>query len=215
MLAKKWFNALITIFLPIIFYSFSGCVTTLADSGRDFDSSLRDKIIIGSTSRKDIANYFGSPESKNNAVVAGKSHDEITYMCWRNEGSVLAAEPDVADLHLKHLSIEFIDSTVNGFSFTSSFIKDSITVDFQVAKSIIPNETKEDEVIKLLGKPQGRYLLPSFYAPPVKLIPDGITYGFLFQTMSYDKETNKPKFRTMTILFDQKGIVGKILTKFE
>jgi len=192
---------------------FWGCLGGIGNSGRDFDSSVRNKITVGITQRKDILPFLGDPESKKLLTIGRKSHEEYLYKYWKDESPLIQTEYDISYLHGKLLTIEFIDSTVNGFSFTSLFDKDSTTFDIRAVNSIVTDQTSEATVIKLIGKPHGKILLPSSFVSANVDVPVGATYAFMYHTSSMNKQTNKRELQSAFLFFDANGIVRKLIVR--
>jgi hypothetical protein len=110
---------------------------------------------LGKTRSTNYQTLFGKPsaaEFKEN--VDGKFELARYVYAHANMGSARA----------RILDLEFRDGLLNAFHYASSFDKDKTVMNSEQLKQIQRGSSNKSDVLRILGKPHGRALCPSYNA---------------------------------------------------
>jgi hypothetical protein len=139
---------LILVFFVILF------VTSCA--GRNFVRPEAESLILGKTSHQEIINRFGKPYQEGTEFKNEKTVKTMSYAYATVGGSPLfeGVTP------VRAMGFHFLDETLVGYEFLSSFKEDNSYFDVGNINKIKKDETSRDQVIELMGQPSGMYLYP-------------------------------------------------------
>lgn len=178
-------TSIIALFVAAI----AGCA-----AGVNFKKMTGDQLVLGKTTKDAVVASMGKPTGKGTNTFNGVELDIINYAYAKVGGD--AALPGVTPARSQ--GFLFKNGVLVGKEFTSSFAADSTLFDIEKAKTVVKGQTK-DQVVSLLGAPQGEYLYP--------IIEDqnGHAYVYMFtQTKGF-----KSKSDVFVVEFDQNDVVTK------
>ena len=173
-------RATILICSSLVLFTHGSCISV----GEKFSSTGRHDIRLGVTTKSEIAALFGEPVLKE---VRKSDSVESSIYKWL----YIRASSDEA--RGRELIVEFVSDVVNGVVFQSALKDDSTEFDMSAAAQIRANESREEDVRNLLGRPHVEVLLPSnllaftYGNLPEAVAPEGaasaIGYSHLFATV--------------------------------
>jgi len=179
---------LILVFFVILF------VTSCA--GRNFVRPEPESLILGKTSHQEIINRFGKPYQEGTELKNEKTVKTMSYAYATVGGSPLFTGVTPA----RAMGFYFLDETLVGYEFLSSFKEDNSYFDVDNINKIKKNETSRDQVIELMGQPSGRYLYPLIKNKDNKAIVYSYTHS----------KGNRSYHQLLVISLDNNGIVTDV-----
>ena len=169
-------------------------------AGSDFTRQSDDALMIGQTSREDILKRLGTPYREGAVVKNGKQLKTMTYAFATTGGT--PARDGVTPA--RGQGFYFLDDKLAGYDFTSSWKEDQSDFDGAKVTSIKKGVSSRDEVVRMLGRPGGKYAFPMI--PEPKGEADVYLYaesrGGPFNMKFYQKH--------LVVTYDGRGIVSNV-----
>lgn len=173
----------------------SGC------AGTDFVRPSQDAFKLGRTTYAEVVKQLGEPRREGTLLKNEKNLKSITYAFAASGGEPL--EKDV--IPARAMSYYFLDSTLVGQEFVSSFKDDHSNFDDTKVSAIIKGKTTRSEVTKLLGRASGSYI------PPVVKATSGEAMGYTYVTTSGGVLSGFKFFRkALLVSFDERDLVSDV-----
>lgn len=144
MIMKKF--ALISTLLLLL----AGCT-----AGVNFAKPSDDKLVPGTTTKKQVISLLGEPTGKGEKIVNGEELDIISY-AYANVGGEAVFEGVTP---ARAIGMYFHKGILVGREYTSSFKSDNTYFEIEQAKAI-KNGMNRSEVTALIGEPGGEYIYP-------------------------------------------------------
>lgn len=131
--------------LLVLTAALSGC-----DSyGVEFQSAGVPGLSPGHTTAKDCIETFGEPDIRTFLNRQGVASTVYTY-------DYASESMYDGSMNLRKLYVEFIDDTLNGYMFESSFPKESTDFSMKNATRIRNGKTTREDVLQMFGRPSGK-----------------------------------------------------------
>lgn len=188
---KSFFPKYAVILLAVFF---TGC------AGTDFIRVTDDALVMGQTTYEQVSAKLGQPYQEG-TVTKNEHQLKTASYAYANTGG----EPDDVDVvPARSQGFYFMNNKLVGYEFTSSWKVDSTNFDTTKIAQIKRGETSRDEVIRLLGKPGGKYVYPVI----TNRDEDAFNYlhnqtrGSAFNLKFYQKQ--------LVITFNKQGIVTNV-----
>jgi outer membrane protein assembly factor BamE (lipoprotein component of BamABCDE complex) len=140
-------TACLTLALAIVV---AGCASSSVTKQPD------DGFVLGQTSRQDILQRLGSPYREGTVTKNGKQLKTMTYAFATSGGTPLRTGVNAA----RGQGFYFLDDKLAGYDFASSWKEDQTDFDGAKVPAIKKGVSSRDEVIRLMGRPGGRYAYP-------------------------------------------------------
>lgn len=137
---------ILTVILVIIL---AGC------AGKDFVRPDPKALKNGQTTYNQIVQQFGKPFSEGSVLKNDKLVKTVSY-AYASVGGKSHRDGTPA----RGIGFYFLDDTLVGYEFVSSFAEDNTDFDEKKINQINEGETTLSEVTQLLGKPAGFYIYP-------------------------------------------------------
>ena len=125
-------------------------------AGTNFVRPEPGALSLKSTTYKDIINQFGNPYREGTKLKNEEMIKTITYAYSSVGGMPLYEGVTPA----RAIAFHFLDDVLVGYEFTSSFKEDNSDFDDSKITLIKKGKTTRDQVVSLLGKPEGIYVYP-------------------------------------------------------
>lgn len=160
---------------------------------------------LGQTSVSQYPQMFG----KTNAVVVQETADGKFEMV-----QYLYISADMSTAYSRLLELEFRDGALNSYNYASSFEEDKTVVNASNFEEVKRGVSKKDDVLGLLGKPQGIARCPSCVPFYKDRCAKGIevwswtTMGKLSVMSGTYADNEDP--RIISVVFDKDGVVTDI-----
>lgn len=122
-------------------------------AGRDFSRPHADTFQLGRTTYAQVLERYGDPYRTGTALRNGETVKTVMY-------SYATATPYVDDVPVRTARFYFLQDTLAGYDFTSSFREDKTAFDSAKVQQIRRGETTRQQVVDLLGQPGGLYNYP-------------------------------------------------------
>lgn len=148
------FTNLKTIFTVIVIVVLAGC------AGKDFVRPDVGELKNGVTTYSQVIQQFGKPYAEGSALKNDKLVKTASY-AYASAGGKSHRGGTAA----RAIGFYFLDDTLVGYEFVSSFAEDNTDFDEMKITSIDEGKTTLDEAIKLLGEPSGYYIYPLIDSP--------------------------------------------------
>jgi hypothetical protein len=126
----------------------NGC----ASVGSNFHYENISRLEIGKFQIKDCQSVFGEPHKVAKETNKNGQIDVKQY---------LYASANLGTAKARVLVLEFLNGNLNAYNFVSSFDEDRTLVDSDKLGHISPGNSKKNDVLKMLGKPNGIGRCPS------------------------------------------------------
>lgn len=202
-MCNKKFGMLLLFIISIAFLS--SCTHGMT-MGKDFNSSLRNEIILGTTDKDWILRMLGNAEKTETASVKGQTHELLTYYYQVLEPTHLwlAPKPWVIRMLLIELSLD----VVRGYFFLSAFPQDITIFDESVISRIKVGKTRKSDIVNLLGNPHGKSLLPSMRVSSEIEGVESAVEVWLYRSSFYDAKKDECcySYKRMDIFLMQMGL---------
>lgn len=138
----------------VVVFVFCGCV------GRDFVRPDVGSLENGVTTYSQVIQQFGKPYAEGETIKNGKPLKTAAYV-YVSAGGKSHSGATAG----RSMGFYFLDNTLVGYEFLSSFAEDNTDFDEMKISDIKEGKTTMDEVVKLLGKPSGYYIYPVIDSP--------------------------------------------------
>jgi hypothetical protein len=125
-------------------------------AGTNFVRPETGSIALKKTTYQDIVNQFGKPYQEGTRLQNEDLIRTITYAYSSVAGTALYKGVTPARV----MAFHFLDDILVGYEFTSSFKEDNSDFDDSKLPLIRKGVTTRDEVVTLLGEPEGMYTYP-------------------------------------------------------
>lgn len=173
----------------------SGC------AGTDFVRPTPDAFKLGRTTHAEIIKQLGEPRREGTVLKNEKTLKSITYAYAATGGEPL----EQGVIPARAMSYFFLDNTLVGQEFISSFREDHSNFDDTKVPAIVRGQTTRAEVTNLLGRPSGAYI------PPVVKETSGEAMGYAYATTSGGALSGFKFFRkALLVSFDERGVVSDV-----
>lgn len=132
-------------------------VATLAScAGTDFKRPTPEALVVGKSTQSDVLRVMGTPTATGETVRNGEKLEVLRYAFGSgvSNGKYPGVTPARAEVFLTHGGLLVCDE------FVSSFAEDATDWDDSKVASIVKGKTTRNEVVALLGKPNGTAIHP-------------------------------------------------------
>jgi hypothetical protein len=188
----KSFGALISLSILV---ALAGC------AGTDFVRPTQDAFKLGRTTYAEVTRQLGEPRREGTVLKNDKNLKSITYAFAATGGDPL----EQGVIPARAMSYLFLDNTLVGQEFVSSFKEDHSNFDDTKVPVIVKGQTTRAEVTKLLGRASGSYL------PPVVKATSGEAVGYTYFTTSGGAFSGFKFFRkALLVSFDERDVVSDV-----
>ena len=176
----------------------SGCTASV---GRDFSKPEEGYLVLGETTEQQVRSRYGEPQSTGSGVYNDQPVSTITYSYSSTDGTPLIGGITPA----RALSCHFHDGTLAGYEFLSSFRKDHTSFDQTKREQIEIGASREEDVVRIMGRPNGEHQQPLIDAPHEKALvysySQTLVKGDIFNLEAHHG------LKQMTVLLDGNGVV--------
>lgn len=202
--------------LLLAVYSLAGCSTgSLREAflGRKNDLAALDDATLGRTSRDEILQRFGAPDEMNQRWFDTRE-SEVFFYYDEDFG-----EDGGSDMpRAKILACEFSKGLLSGYVFQVLAHETTQDFDGTARNKLVKGTTTRSQAEGLLGRPQGRSLLPTTLTLPaldgqvggVPAVlanpPDGTKEIWFYNAQGFDGSLRKTRQKSLLLFFDAKGI---------
>lgn len=125
-------------------------------AGTNFVKPKLESLSLRSTTYQDIINQFGKPYREVTKLKNENMIKTITYAY-----SSVAGTPSYEGVTpTRAIAFHFLDDLLVGYEFTSSFKEDNSDFDDSKIALIEEGKTTRDQVISILGEPEGVFIYP-------------------------------------------------------
>ena len=176
----------------------SGCAGTIRPYNKDFVRPTQEAFKLGKTTYSQVVQQLGESGKEDILLKNDKNIKRIGYVYASAVGEPL--EEGVTPVRIN--SYYFLNDTLVGQTFTSSFKSDNSNFDDTRIAAIVKGKTKRSEVIQLMGKPSG------FYIPPIVTASKGV--GYLYTTTRIGEKPVKVYTKSLGISFNENDEVSDI-----
>jgi len=160
---------------------------------------------LGLTTSEQITARLGPPGRAGYVIKNGQQMESLIYFFGTSgEGS---GNPEAAGAS-RSQAFYFFNKKLVGYEFASSWKKDSTNFDSRKVAKIKKGESTKDDVVRLFGKPGGKYIYP--------IIPnkDEEAVNYFYNIMNIIEESGffefKPYRKLLVITFNKEGIVTNV-----
>ncbi len=167
---------------------FCGC----ASIGKDFKYQNVGLVELGQLRSSDYQAMLGKPDSVEVKETADGKFELVTF------GS--AAVGIGYSARWRTLILEFRDGILNAYSYANNFDKTSINT--ERLGEIKPNASKKEDVLRTLGKPDGKGLCPTYSA-----FQEVCEKGHEIWVWTSMERGFNAKAKVMMVCFDKDGVV--------
>jgi len=172
----------------------SGC------AGTNFVKPDPDSFTLGKTTKQEVIKRMGKPYRIGSQLKNGAMLETAAYAYAQSSGSALYSGVTPA----RSQGFYYIDGTLVGTEFTSSFKDDASDFDETKVGMIEKEKTTKAEVIRLLGTPGGESIFPLAANPNDRALVYlySQTKGSVFNLRFYVK--------TLIVSYNEQGIVTNV-----
>jgi outer membrane protein assembly factor BamE (lipoprotein component of BamABCDE complex) len=184
-------TACLTVALAIVI---AGCV------GSNFAKQSDDALVLGQTSRQDILQRLGSPYREGTVTKNGQQLTTLTYN-FATTGGTPAREGVTPS---RGQGFYFLGDKLAGYDFNSSWKEDQSNFDGARVPEIKKGVSTRDDVIRLIGRPGGRYAYP--------LIAEQNRQADVYLYAELRSGPFNPKFyqKYLVVTYDERGVVSNV-----
>jgi len=169
-------------------------------AGKDFVRPDSTSLKNGQTTYSQIVQQFGKPYAEGSVLKNEKFVKTVSY-AYASVGGKSHRGGTAA----RAMGFYFVDDTLVGYEFISSFAEDNTDFDEMKINQITEGKTTLHEVIQLLGKPSGYYIYPMIESES----GEAATYAY---SEAKGSAFNMKMFRKMLVItYDR----GRVVTKVE
>jgi len=181
------------IFAVIVVVVLAGC------AGKDFVRPDSGALKNGQTTYNQIVQQYGKPYAEGSVLKNEKFVKTVSY-AYASVGGKSHRGGTAA----RAMGFYFIDDTLVGYEFVSSFAEDNTDFDEMKINQITEGKTTLDEVIRLIGKPSGYYIYPLIESNS----EEAAAYVY---TETKGSAFNMKMFRKMLVItYDSSRVVTKV-----
>jgi len=130
-------------------------VALAACAGKDFVRPDAGALMNGQTTYNQIVQQFGKPYAEGSVLKNDKFVKTVSYAY-----ASVGGKSHRGGTAGRAMGFYFVDDTLVGYEFVSSFAEDNTDFDEMKINQITEGKTTLGEVIQLLGKPSGYYIYP-------------------------------------------------------
>jgi hypothetical protein len=200
--------------LALAGYFLAGCSTGAlreAFLGRKNELGSLDNATLGRTPRDEILQRYGAPDEIDQRGFDGH---EVEVFFYGDED----VDEDSGQPRAKVLACEFARGVLTGYVFQVLGPDGGAGFDDSARGKLLTGTTTRGQVESLLGRPQGRALVPTTLTlhalggqiggvpAPLAGVPAGVKEVWLYQTQSLDPALGRPRQRSLIVYFDEKGV---------
>ena len=131
-----------------------------ATAGRDFERPASGSLIIGETTESEVLTRYGKPESTGTEVRDDQTINTIMYSYSSNEEAIVGGVTPA-----RVLACQFVDGSLVGYEFVSSYPKDHTSFDPTKREAIQVGKSTKKDVIDVMGPPNGERSRPLIDPP--------------------------------------------------
>lgn len=170
-------------------------------AGTNFVQPSTQALQLGKSSKADVVKLMGSPSQTGEVVKNEKKLDTTSYAYARNTG--VGAYPDV--IAARALTYTFLNGTLTSREYVSSFKDDPTDFDSDKVSQIIKGKSTREDVIALLGKPNGEAIYP--------VIPQNGDSAVIYSYQQTKGNVFNLKFysKALTVSFSPSGVVDEVI----
>jgi hypothetical protein len=184
-------TACLTVALAIVI---AGCV------GANFAKQSDDGLVLGQTSRQDILQRLGSPYREGTLTKNGKQLKTLTYNFATSGGTPVREGVTPT----RGQGFYFLDDKLAGYDFASSWKEDQSNFDGTKVPEIKKGVSTRDDVIRLIGRPGGRYAYPLIAEPNLE------ADVYLYAEVRGGPIGPKLYQKHLVVTYDERGIVSNV-----
>jgi outer membrane protein assembly factor BamE (lipoprotein component of BamABCDE complex) len=190
--------------VKLMFLCFLSLLSGCASVGTNFPSKNIHEIRIG-VSKSSVIELLGQPHEKSVVLREGVELEAFEYL-YATASSVAFTRPKV-----RSFSVEFLNESVNGYSFISSFSEDNTDFDIEGRKKLQIGESTKEDVRNALGEPSGMALLPTRIASEcgIDKAPDTARemwkYAYVLSKKTKGNRAVESHTKIVAVYFDEKG----------
>lgn len=182
------------IFAVMAIVALAGC------AGKDFVRPDSGALMNGQTTYNQIAQQFGKPYAEGSVLKNDKFVKTVSY-AYASVGGKSHRGGTAA----RAMGFYFVDDTLVGYEFVSSFAEDNTDFDEMKINQITEDKTTLHEVIQLLGKPSGYYIYPMIESE------SGEAAAYVYSETKGSAFNMKMFRKILVITYDS----GRVVTKVE
>ena len=174
------------------------CLMT-ACAGTNFVRPADNAFLLGSTTKEQVIAQMGKPYSEGKVTKNGQVIDTSVY-AYASGGASLAGGVTPA----RSAGFYYLNGTLIGQEFVSSFKEDSTDFDESKISSLQKGKSTKSDVIALFGKPSGNYIFP--------LVANKDDAGLVYQYSQVKGSAFNLKFyqKLLIISLNKTGIVTDV-----
>jgi hypothetical protein len=185
---------LFTIISILIFLS--GC------AGKNFVRPTQETFKLGKTTYSQVVQQLGKPEKEGTLRQNNKDLKSIMYIYAALIGEDALEEGVTPGRAMVYY---FLDNILVGEQFVSSFKSDNSNFDDTKIAAIVKGKTTRSQVVQLLGRPSGSYIIP------LVKTTTGEAFGYSYSTLKGGAFSGFKSFqKTLLISFNKHGRVSEI-----
>src|SRR5437660_421615 len=184
-------TACLTVVLTLVV---AGC------AGFDFAKQTDDALVLGQTTRHEILQRLGTPYREGTATKNGKQLKTLSYAFATASGA--AVRDGVVPT--RGQGFYFLDDKLAGYDFASSWKEDQTNFDGAKVPRIKKGVTTREEVLRLIGRPGGKY------AYPLISDPKGQADVYLYAESSGNPFNVKFYQKHLVVTYDNRGVVSNV-----
>jgi len=160
----------------------------------------KDDLALGRTSRQEILQRLGSPYREDTVTKNGKQLKTMTYAFATTGGTPVRAGVSAT----RGQGFYFFDDKLAGYDFSSSWKEDQTDFDGAKVPQIKKGVTTRDEVLRLIGRPGGKY------GYPLISDPKGQADVYLYAESSGNPFNVKFYQKHLVVTYDNRGVVSNV-----
>ncbi|QYY36593.1 outer membrane protein assembly factor BamE [Ruficoccus sp. ZRK36] len=133
--------------------SLPGCVQT---AGQIFEPGLVDRLVLGQTTTEVAFDLMGPPQSRRTVTKNGTTFTMATYIYGEAKAPIMGG-----DYFMDLLVIEFFEDTLHGYIQLALDNQAGQPLNIEGTKTLERDVSTKQDVLNLLGRPNGKALSPS------------------------------------------------------
>jgi outer membrane protein assembly factor BamE (lipoprotein component of BamABCDE complex) len=181
--------------------------------GRGNELVSLDEATLGRTSRDEILQRFGAPDEIDQRWFDSRESEVFFYYDEDFDEAGDSGPP-----RAKLLACEFSKGLLSGYVFQVLGADPGQGFDETARAKLVKGTTTRGQVEGILGRPQGRSLLPTTLALPAldgriggvpaafTGVPEGAREAWLYSAQGLDEGLRKTRQKSLIVFFDEKGI---------
>jgi hypothetical protein len=166
-------------------------------AGREVARPRPDQLVLGKTTYDEVVRRFGPPQAQGQSLHNDQTVRDVSYgqTGAPSDAAVAGITPARA------MGYYFVDDTLVGYEFISTFKADATDFDDAKAQQISPGTTTEAQVVALLGPPAGRCIFPLTRRAGERALV--YMYG-------YPRGDNQPVRKRLLVTVEPRGVVSDV-----